>query len=283
MFRPWPEYIIGSRWVKLLKQFSRGQDFFCDNHGLIDKEHNPFEWIILAIDTSSGITSIAVARGTTLIKSITSPVNQTRSEKLWLEIESLLAEAGMTIRDVDLFSVCTGPGGFTGLRVGIAAAKGFASATNKPIVGITSLEAAAFSVRPATAVCALVNAYKGEVYSQLFSFDGEGVPVSENAPLVSTFEAALDRVVPRDELLFAGDAADAQADAIRARAEKWSVQRRGHCLAEDIAALACLKSARGESDAAETLKACYVRPAEAEIKLSLGLLGSKIKRSLKPR
>jgi len=222
-----------------------------------------------------------LARAATLVKSITTPVDQTRSEKLWAEIETLLAEVGQTIRDVDIFSVCRGPGGFTGLRVGISAVKGFAAAMNKPIAGVTSLEAAAISPESDRAY-ALVNAYKGEVYSQLFSFDLERMPVAENEPLVSSVEDALDRVAGLDEVIFVGDAAEGHADAISGRGKlNWSVSRSNHCLAEDIARLAFIKYSRSQLDDAGTLKACYVRPSEAEIKLSLGLLGSKIKRSLK--
>ena len=214
------------------------------------------------------------------MRSITTPVDQTRSEKLWTEIDTLLAEVGHTIQDVDVFSVCRGPGGFTGLRVGMAAVKGFAAAMNKPIAGVTSLEAAAHSAEGDRAY-ALVNAYKGEVYSQLFSFDDERMPVAENESLVSSIEDVFDRVAGPDEVTFVGDAAAAHADAISGRGNlNWSIGRSVHCVAEDIARLAFLKYSRSQLDDPGTLKACYVRPSEAEIKLSLGLLGSKIKRSL---
>ena len=215
------------------------------------------------------------------MRSVTTPVDQTRSEKLWAEIDTLLAETGETIRDVDVFSVCRGPGGFTGLRVGMSAVKGFAAAMNKPIAGVTSLEAAANSAEGDRAY-ALVNAYRGEVYSQLFSFDHQRMPVAENEPLVSSVDEALDRVAVLDDVTFVGDAAEGNADAISGRGKlNWSIGRSNHCIAEDIARLAFVKYSRSQLDDAGTLKACYVRPSEAEIKLSLGLLGSKIKRSLK--
>ena len=244
------------------------------------------EPIILALDTSSKATSLAVARGASLLGSISEPPDEMRSETLWTEVRSLLAELGMTIGEVDAFAVCVGPGGFTGLRVGMAAVKGLAAATSKPILGVTSLEGAAFAAGPALSVCAIVNAYKGEVYSQLFSFDGDRVPVAQNDPMVSTLEQALERVSGMNELVFAGDGAEAGAEVIRnvaaACAEgKWTTKQSDHSLAEDVARLAFSKNERGQLETAESLKACYVRKAEAEIKLSLGLLGSKIKRSMK--
>src|SRR4030095_3972031 len=251
----------------------------------MDKHDSLAEPIILALDTSSKVTSIAVARGGTLLKAISELPDQKRSETLWTEIKTLLADIGMTIGDVDLFSVCIGPGGFTGLRVGMAAVKGFSAATNKPLVGITSLEGAAFAASPAIEVCAIINAYKGEVYSQLFSMDDDEMPVAKNNPMVSTIESALERVSVQKELVFAGDGAEAAAEVIRVAAEshdqvKWSTYRSDHGLADDIARLALLKYERGQTETVEGLKACYVRPSEAEIKLSLGLLGTKIKRSM---
>ena len=221
-----------------------------------------------------------------LVKSITEGQDEKRSEALWTEVGSLLAELGMTIGDVDVFAVCVGPGGFTGLRVGMAAVKGLSAATNKPIVGVTSLEATAFTASPAASVCAMVNAYKGEVYSQLFSFDDDGVPVARNDPMVSSFKEALERVADMDELVLAGDASEEAAEFIGSVAhalgeEKWTVKQTAHGLAGAVAVLACLKTVRGEIENADSLRACYVRPSEAEIKLSLGLLGSKIKRSMK--
>lgn len=241
-----------------------------------NKEFKISEPIILALDTSTKATSIAVAKGATLLNSVRAPADEKRSEKLWTEIQSLLTQVGLATSDVDVFAVCRGPGGFTGLRVGMAAVKGLALAADKPIVGISSLEAAAFAAQPATKVCALVNAYKGEVYSQLFSFDRDGVPVAENEPIVSSFKVALERVAGVKTVTFAGDGAEAPD-----LAQVGSRLAGQHpCYAEAIAGLAFLKYARREVETPETLRACYVRPSEAEIKLSLGLLGSKIKRNI---
>lgn len=245
------------------------------------------EPIILAIDTSSKVTSLAVAQAERLLRSSAELHDDQRSETLWLDIQTVLNRLGKTISDVSLFAVCTGPGGFTGLRVGISAAKGFSAATNKPIVGVTSLEAAAVSAETAGPVCVMVNAYKGEVYSQLFSPYDDGTLRSKNEPIVSSYQHALERVLDVDELVLTGDALEPGMkiieDFISKRGKgKWVVNRAHRELAISIAKIAYVKSSRREFDSADTLTACYVRPSEAEIKLSLGLLGSKIKRSMRP-
>jgi len=250
----------------------------------------PTERLVLALDTSSKTTSVAIVKGAELLKSINAPVDERRSDRLWSEVQSMLAGLGLTIADVDLFGVCIGPGSFTGLRVGMAAAKGFAVALNKPIVGVTSLEAAAFGAGPAPHVCAMVNAYKNEVYSQLFSVGSDDVtvalPVAQSDPLVSAFEKALEGMCNLKEVIFTGDGAEARTEIIERHAltlgdVMWGIKRSDHSPAESIAQIALLRCELGETGAPERLKACYVQAAAAEIKLSLGLLGSKIKRSMK--
>lgn len=250
------------------------------------KESSAF---VLALDTSSKTTSIAIARGERVIESCTSSESEARSERLWDDVQRLLDRVGANVGDVDLYAVSVGPGGFTGIRVGIAAVKGFALAAGKPIVGVTSLEAAAFEAGPSPMVAAMVNAYKSEVYTQLFSFDDDGVPVAESEPFVLTMAEAVERIKEIDDIVFAGDGAIAAEGIIKRVAgirfgdvSGWRISFSSESAAS-VARLAYRKYMRGESDTPESLRACYVRQAEAEIKLSLGLLGSKIRRSISPQ
>jgi hypothetical protein len=103
--------------------------------------------------------------------------------------------------------------------------------------------------------------------------------------MVSTLEEALERVADVRDLVFAGGGAEAGAEAIKSKAASrgeanWTTKGSERGVAEEAARLAFMKYARGERGTAESLKACYVSRSEAEIKLSLGLLGSKIKRSM---
>ena len=288
LFRPWAEYIIVRRLVKLVQSTCSKlceSSASCLTTRLNKQDFISTEPIILAVDTSSIATSLAVARGAELISSIDERHAEKRSETLWTQIHSLLERLELELGDVDVFGVCIGPGGFTGVRVGMAAMQGFSTATGKPVIGVTSLEAGAFGARPVESVCALVNAYKGEVYSQLFSFDASGIPVAVNEPLVSSFDEALKRVEAVTGMVLTGDAVETGIDVIRNvaafNANGWTIKQSDQPLAGAIAGVAYLKHSRGDAQTAETLRACYVRPSEAEIKLSLGLLGSKIKRSMK--
>jgi tRNA threonylcarbamoyladenosine biosynthesis protein TsaB len=260
---------------------------------LNETNHLKNQPIILALDTSSRCTRLALARGDQIIDALAVPGDERRSERLWLDVSELLERAGLRIAAVELFGVCVGPGGFTGLRVGLAAVKGLAAATGLPVAGVTSLEAAAMAANGATTACAMVGAYKGEVYWQLFAFDDRGLPVALSEPLVSTSSEAVAQVAALPEIVFVGDGVEVSREVIREMAGArfieatnascggWRIRPAAPDLAEAVARVAYLKWQQGAVETAAQLRAVYVRPAEAEVKLSLGLLGSKIERSRK--
>jgi len=264
---------------------------------------DPNQPLIFALDTSSRYTSLAVTSGDRLLAGLVFESTNTRSDRLWSQADLLFAQAETNVSSVDLFAVCTGPGGFTGIRVGMAAAKGFASAAKRPLVGVSSLEAtaAAAYAGPTFArekmVCAMLKAYRGEVYSQLFKVDQEAYPGEVNEPIISSAEAALHRVLGVQDLILAGDAALDAVDLLGhpherttvghepaaadtksgnrslTNTQKWIVVPPSDLLASSIARLAYKKYLNGEAQHPGEVQAHYIRASEAEIKLSLGLVG----------
>src|SRR5215207_11035135 len=101
---------------------------------------------ILALDTSLEDCAVAIAAGgrVTLVRET---IGRGHAERLFGMVEAALAEAGLRLADIDRFAVTVGPGSFTGIRVGVAAARGFALATGKPAVGISTLAAHAAAAR----------------------------------------------------------------------------------------------------------------------------------------
>jgi len=204
-----------------------------------------------------------------------------RSERLWTQIDFILSEAGLRIDDVELFSVCTGPGGFTGIRVGMAAAKGLAMASRRPLIGVTSLEAAAAAAGREPAILAMTRAHQGEVFWQLFRSDTSEVPVAEEGPIVSSPEDALARADGIKRLIIIGDAASDNVELIERAASKesrggrraWVLARCPEMLAPWVARVALARYSRGEITSPGEVRATYVRPAQAEAKLALGLVG----------
>jgi tRNA threonylcarbamoyladenosine biosynthesis protein TsaB len=231
----------------------------------------------LAIDTSSQNTSLYIVRGNEPIGSLAVRMSERRSERLWTQIDFLLEETGLRIGDIDLFSVCTGPGGFTGIRVGIAAAKGLAMATRRRLIGVTSLEAVAAASTSAPAVLAMTRAHQGEVFSQLFRSEPGTSLVALDSPVVSSPDAALQRAADIDQLIIIGDGASDSADLIGTFSNRaprqWILKPSPWMLAPLIAQVAQARYSGTDGASPGDVTACYVRPAQAETKLALGLVG----------
>ena len=127
--------------------------------------------LVLAIDTAGPDCAVALARGdasaATILAQSSERIGRGHAERLMPLIEATLAEAGVGFSDVDRIAVTTGPGSFTGVRIGVAAARGLALALDIPAVGVGSLQALAFPLlrkqRYAT-IAVAVDARRGEVY-----------------------------------------------------------------------------------------------------------------------
>src|SRR6202167_2397530 len=121
--------------------------------------------LILALDTSSPTGSLAVLRDENVIGVVSTLAEETYSSRMFRHLEFLLQELSLKLDQFDLFAVAAGPGSFTGLRVGLAAAKGWAEVYQKPVVGISVLEAiAAQSHSNASVVVPVLDAHRGQVY-----------------------------------------------------------------------------------------------------------------------
>ena len=221
---------------------------------------------ILALDSASLTGSVALCSGTTLVAESLLNVRSTHSERLLQQIDLLLSEAGWTLGDLDLLAVTTGPGSFTGLRIGIATVKGLAQVLGKPVVGVSSLQMVALNA-PAVSVpiCAFLDARKKEVYTQQFEASPGGpVPLDEAKvlPPADVLRSLTDRTLligdgvlqyrqliettAGDNILLPWDT----AHQLRSSQAAWLAHRRW--LNQDL------------STAAELLPT-YIRPSDAEL------------------
>lgn len=140
---------------------------------------------ILSIDTCLNACSVAVLDGERVLAAVSEPMVRGHQERLASMVRETMGEAGLAFGDLDRIGVAVGPGSFTGLRVGLAFAKGLGAALGKPVVGVGSLEALA-GERTGLVVAA-VDARRGQVYVQAFQ-DGE--PRMEPAALRAEDAAA---------------------------------------------------------------------------------------------
>lgn len=128
---------------------------------------------ILAMDTAAASCSVAIWQDNNVTHSILQEMTRGHASELLPMISNMLDEAGLSVKEMDALAVTVGPGAFTGLRIGLAAARGFGVASGLPVIGVTTLEALAFGVgkQDCPILCAL-DAKRADLYCQLF--DGMG-------------------------------------------------------------------------------------------------------------
>ena len=124
---------------------------------------------ILALETSAKSVSAAVVENGAVLSYAFQCTGLTHSRTLMPMVDAMLKNAELTLSDVDAFAVAAGPGSFTGLRIGIAAVKGLAWASEKPCIAVSTLEAMAQNLLQAEGlvVCAM-DARRNQVYNALF-------------------------------------------------------------------------------------------------------------------
>ncbi len=219
---------------------------------------------VLGIDTSTMTGGVALLRDDELVGESVLNIRTTHSERLLPALERLLADGGIGVKAINLLSVVTGPGSFTGLRIGVATAKGLSYALGIPSVGVTTLEGYGwqFSFFPGT-VLALVDARREHVFWQAFR---HGVAVSD--PSYGPLQDVLSWCRPSEELekpvLFVGDGAVNYSEQIGASAVVSAAQ--GLLRPSAVAHLGYTRFIAGEQSDAFTLNPTYMRQTEAERK-----------------
>jgi tRNA threonylcarbamoyladenosine biosynthesis protein TsaB len=163
--------------------------------------------VILALDSSAAACSAALLADERLIASRFAAMARGQAEALMPMLREVMTEAGLGFAALDLLAVTTGPGSFTGIRVGLAAARGLALASGRPLLGVTSFAAIAESVPPAErgagAFLVAIDSKREELFLQRFDAAGATPP---GAPFAAAPEA-LAALLPPGELVVAGDGA----------------------------------------------------------------------------
>lgn len=161
--------------------------------------------IVLAFDTAAAGCSVAVWRDGEVLASVDEAMARGQAEALMPMIVGAMAEADLAFSALDLIAVTVGPGSFTGVRVGLAAARGLALVTGLPVVGVASTEAVAHAVsgveRAGRSLLVVLESQRSDLYMQLFAPD--------LTPLGPPMSAPVERIaglLPTGPVLIAGDA-----------------------------------------------------------------------------
>jgi tRNA threonylcarbamoyladenosine biosynthesis protein TsaB len=223
---------------------------------------------VLGIDTGGPRADLAlVARGRVLAESFDSVASH--GAQLPDAVEAILNSAGLAPKDIKAIAIGTGPGSFTGLRIGLSYAKGLKMATGCALVGIASLDTLALAAlfeAPAPSgqlISAVLDARKGEVYAALYRATANGLEKLSD-DLVMTLDSLASRI--GSDVLLVGDTKAKEACALALRAgggarcvELAELRLRGRV----VAALGAARLAAGDTDNAFMLEPLYVRAPEA--------------------
>lgn len=222
---------------------------------------------ILSIDTSQPTLGLALWRGGQLLASVADHSGLPHSQQLFPLLCTCLRGHGVALPEVDLFAVNTGPGSFTGLRVGLAAISGMAATLKKPLLGITALDALAYeaSALGAAEVVILLNASRGEVFlgRRRIVADGSISTLGRDRvlPLSQVVEVVNDEVGER-ETAFIGNGANILWRSLAGNGSQ-TILAAPEPLAPVIAKWA---SQQALDDFVASVGANYLRPSDAEIK-----------------
>jgi tRNA threonylcarbamoyladenosine biosynthesis protein TsaB len=234
---------------------------------------------VLALDTTTRAGSVALLEDERVIDEREGDSSRTHAERLPGDLIVLLAAHGQTLADVELFAVASGPGSFTGLRVGIATVQGAAFVHQRPVVGVSALEAlahaGALKALRGDLVGAWMDAHRDDVFSALYRVDGDAAFAVDrlagiDAPQVGRPAATLARwraQCGRTPIAFVGDGAVRYAEVIASDGAEPAahVVRPTPLLAGAIGRIALARVRAGAPADPAGVQPLYVRRPDAEI------------------
>ncbi|MBW2020026.1 MAG: tRNA (adenosine(37)-N6)-threonylcarbamoyltransferase complex dimerization subunit type 1 TsaB [Deltaproteobacteria bacterium] len=228
---------------------------------------------ILAVDTSGPTGSVAILEGDTVLAEVAVTSTQTHAKRLMSAIDMTLWMAGLTIGECEGFAVTTGPGSFTGLRIGVSTVKGLGFATQKPVTAVSTLDALAYQFPSFPhLICPVLDARKGQIYTALY----------ECASYMDWERVVEDCAVePRQWLkqiqglcLFVGDGAHVYKELIKdalGRLAHFAPPYLNTIRASVVAYIGMRQIQDGQLVDVAQLVPHYIRKSDAEIKLEKGV------------
>ena len=223
--------------------------------------------LLLAFETSAKAASVALFEGGKLLGEIYQNTGLTHSQTLLVMAEDLLSQCGKTAADVTDVAVAAGPGSFTGVRIGVAAAKGFAWGKELPCWGASTLEAMALSLGIHQGyICCAMDARRNQVYNALF-YVNQGIlerVASDRAIALADLAGELEALTGPIFLVGDGSILTHKTLADRIPGLICPPEHRMHQRACGVGLAALQMMARGESADANALSPNYLRLSQAE-------------------
>ena len=223
--------------------------------------------LILAFETSAKAASVALVEDGKLLGESYQNTGLTHSQTLMVMAEDLLKQCGKTVNDITAIAVAEGPGSFTGVRIGVAAAKGFAWGREIPCYGISTLEAMAVSLGAWEGhVCACMDARRSQVYNALFYVNQGSLERFSEDRAISLADLKKDLEHIEGPIYLVGDGAGLTHKTLAPEIPNLILppEHRLHQRAVGVALLAEAKALAGESGDGNALSPNYLRLSQAE-------------------
>jgi tRNA threonylcarbamoyladenosine biosynthesis protein TsaB len=224
---------------------------------------------LAAIETATAIGGVALLDDDRLVAELRVGPERGLGERLVALLDRALADGGLRLDDLDAIAVSIGPGSYTGIRIGVAVAKGLALGAPVRLAAVSSLETLAVGATGAAGlVCPVIDAKKGQLYAALFRRAPDGLERA-TADLVLTAEQLTQRIVaePEAEVLLLGDGLERYAEALERRLgsrARFAPRAHWYPRPELTGRVGRAQLVLGRTVAARDLEPVYLRPAEAE-------------------
>jgi len=216
--------------------------------------------LILAVDTTHEFGSLALLDGTEVVEEVLLHSPEGFGQVLFGRLAELLDRCGRKIQEMDGFAAASGPGSFTGVRIGLACVKGLAEAAGKPVAAVSNLEAlATFGTGQLRAV--VMDARRGEVYGAVYNQRGEAILPETVMPFTAWLLS-----LPEGEIEFvSSDFSPFAAALAGTRFERAGIATAPRALAAAVGRIACLRLRAGRAADPAAIDANYVRRSDAEL------------------
>ena len=223
---------------------------------------------ILAIDSSSTVASVAIVEEEKIIGEYTINNKITHSQTLLPMIDDMFKVSEIELETIDAIAITSGPGSFTGLRIGSATAKGLGQALDKPLVEVPTLEAMAYNFFDTDKViCPIMDARRNQTYTAAFKLEGEELKELMAGCAISIEELVVKLNAIDEDVIFVGDGIPVFKEYIEANLLKKAVFASAHLnrqRAGSVGALALKYLAEGKTVTANDFRPDYFRKSQAE-------------------
>jgi tRNA threonylcarbamoyladenosine biosynthesis protein TsaB len=239
------------------------------------------EPVILAIETATRAGSVSLARGEIILASTGGDASSSHSTDLIENVQTVLRDADIELGSVDVFAAASGPGSFTGLRIGLATAKALAVSMERKCAGVSTLAAIAVAAGNSDRTVAMLPAGRGEVFVQMFAVTEGRVEPLDAAAHINP-RALLAKYKGYSRLRWAGEGAHMHIEALQTGAgagrlklnaeagdeqtNGWTLAPPHTRLAEAVAKLAMREWLAGNLIEPQQLHANYLRASDAELR-----------------